>query len=95
MELLEGIEPSNLILTKDALCRLSYSSARVSGLTIIKLLSKSPQITVKTVAAENTPPILTKDALYRLSYSSLFSFMTVLRMRFASSAAESDFCVTF
>ena len=26
MELLEGIEPSNLILTKDALCRLSYSS---------------------------------------------------------------------
>ena len=26
LELLEGIEPSNLILTKDALCRLSYNS---------------------------------------------------------------------
>ena len=26
MELLAGIEPANLILTKDALCRLSYSS---------------------------------------------------------------------
>ena len=26
MELLAGIEPANLILTKDALCRLSYNS---------------------------------------------------------------------
>ena len=48
LELLAGIEPANLILTKDALCRLSYSSKILvllgfSVLVIYPIRSISPR----------------------------------------------------
>ena len=41
MELLAGIEPADLILTKDALCRLSYSSmSEQTALRYFRLLTE-------------------------------------------------------
>ena len=70
-----GIEPMNLILTKDALCLLSYSSVTVLKPFILKGQNKGQTLTLNPESLypsrfPNPDLVLTKDALYLLSYES-------------------------